>query len=127
MVAGREDTAGRLPGSAPGWPDPTEALDWMPLASLVLAGDGTARAVSQPIEGPADGPAVHDWPAMAEVLVPRLLAVGLALQPVWSLADGPTAAQLQRALDQLDDIIRDTQAAVLASGTWQHHHDASEQ
>lgn len=80
-----------------------------------------------PLPGPAAGLSGHDWPALAEMLVPRLLAAGLALQSAWSLADGPAAAQLQHALDQMDSIIQDTQAAVLASRVAWHRRDAGEQ
>jgi hypothetical protein len=36
-----------LSGDRPAWLELTDALDWLPLACLVLAGDGTALAVSQ--------------------------------------------------------------------------------
>jgi GGDEF domain-containing protein len=38
---------GHSPGDHPAWPELIAALDWLPQASLVLAPDGTALAVSQ--------------------------------------------------------------------------------
>lgn len=39
--------AADLPADRPAWPELIAALDWLPLASLVLAADGTALAASQ--------------------------------------------------------------------------------
>jgi signal transduction histidine kinase len=45
--------------------------------------------------------------------VHRLFGVGLTLQSAAGLADGPVAARIQSAVDELDTVIRDVRTAVL--------------
>lgn len=49
---------------------------------------------------------------LASALVHRIFGIGLALESVAGLADGPAAARLQRAIGELDDLIRDIRSAV---------------
>jgi len=49
---------------------------------------------------------------VARMVVHRLFGVGLTLQSAAGLAEGPVAARLQQAVDELDAIIRDVRTAV---------------
>jgi len=95
---------------------------------LIGRASSAMRSGSQPREpdppGPLPGadPAGHAWAALAAVLVPRLFGVGLALRSASAVADGHVAARLQQALDRLDNIIRDVQAAALESQAPLDHH-----
>lgn len=48
---------------------------------------------------------------LADTLVHRIFGVGLVLQSAASLADGPVAERLTRAVDELDAIIREVRSA----------------
>jgi len=80
---------------------------WQPapfggLVCVAVVDDGQAGIA------PAGGITVD----LASMLVHRMFGVGLALESVAGLADGPAAARLQRAINELDDLIRDIRAAV---------------
>jgi hypothetical protein len=63
-------------------------------------------------------PAAGDDPVdVATFLVHRLSGVGLALESASGLADGPVAARLQHAVDELDAVIRDIRTAAFGSRT----------
>lgn len=49
---------------------------------------------------------------LAEMSVHQLFGVGLTLQSAAGLANGPAAARIQQAVDELDSIIRDVRTAV---------------
>jgi hypothetical protein len=61
-------------------------------------------------------PAGPDNPmGVLTILVHRLFDVGLVLESASDLTDGPVAARLQEAADELDTVIRDVRTAVFAS------------
>jgi GGDEF domain-containing protein len=96
-------------------------------ASSAVQLDSHADKADPPDQRPAADPAGYTWSDLAGMLVHRLFAIGLALQSASALADGPVAASLQQALDQLDSIIQDTQTAVFESQAPQHRHDGEDQ
>jgi hypothetical protein len=49
---------------------------------------------------------------LASAVVDRIFRAGLILQSAAGLSDGPTAVRLQRAVDELDDLVRDIRNAV---------------
>jgi diguanylate cyclase (GGDEF)-like protein len=87
-----------------------------------------ARALSLPPIPPAEGrggdseapalracgqaPGTDAGLGLAEMAVHRLFGVGLILQSAAGLADGPVAARIQQAVDELDTIMRDVRTAV---------------
>jgi len=80
---------------------------WQPapvggLVCVVVVDDGQAGIA------PGGGMTVD----LASALVHRIFGISLALESVAGLADGPAAAWLQRAIGELDDLIRDIRSAV---------------
>ena len=57
------------------------------------------------------------------MVVHRLFGVGLTLQSAAGLAEGPVAARLQQAVDELDAIIRDVRTAVFRFQNQRHPPD----
>jgi len=58
----------------------------------------------------------HDDLVDVALTVHRLFRIGLVLESASDLADGPVAARLQHAVDELDAVIRDVRAAAFGSG-----------
>jgi hypothetical protein len=48
---------------------------------------------------------------LATTMIHRIFAAGAILESAANLADGPATARLQRAVDELDALVRDTRAA----------------
>jgi hypothetical protein len=59
--------------------------------------------------------------------VDRLYSIGLTLRSGAAIADGMAPARFEQALDQLDGIIRDTQAAVFESLAARHRQEGEDQ
>jgi hypothetical protein len=52
---------------------------------------------------------------LASAVIHRVFGIGLALESAAGLADGPAAARLRYATDQLDDLIRDIRTMVFGA------------
>ena len=76
----------------------------------------SAQAVSSLAASDAAAAGQHDLMDVA-LMIHRLFGIGLALESASGLADGPVAARLQHAVDELDAVIRDIRTAAFGSGT----------
>ncbi len=75
-----------------------------------------ARAVP-PLAAPDSAAAGQDNLAdVVAVMVHRLFGIGLVIESASGLADGPVAARLQHAVDELDAVIRAVRTAAFGSG-----------
>ena len=87
-----------------------------------LAGPAIARArrPAQAVSSLAASDAAAgqgDLMYVVDLMVHRLFGIGLVLESASGLADGPVAARLQHAVDELDAVIRDIRTAAFGSGT----------
>jgi len=87
-----------------------------------LAGPPIARArrpaQAAPSLAASDSAAAgkNDLMDVVALVVHRLFGIGLVLESASGLVDGPVAARLQHAVDELDAVIRDVRTAAFRSG-----------
>ena len=55
---------------------------------------------------------------VAALMVHRLFGIGLVLESASGLADGPVAARLQHAVDELNAVIRDVRTAAFGPAVY---------
>jgi hypothetical protein len=91
------------------------------------ARSGSRPGGAEPPVPPAAFPPGPAWPDLADLLVHRLFGAGLAVQSASALADGPVAARLRQALDELDSIIRDIRTAAFEPLAPPQSHDGEGQ
>ncbi len=77
---------------------------------------GPAGAVPSLAASDSAAAGQDDLVDVVALTVHRLFRIGLVLESASGLADGPVAARLQHAVDELDAVIRDVRAAVFGSG-----------
>ena len=76
-----------------------------------------ALAVSSLAASDAAAAGQDDLMDVVDLMVHRMFGIGLVLEAASGLADGPVAARLQHAVDELDAVIRDVRTAAFGSGT----------
>jgi hypothetical protein len=75
-----------------------------------------AQAVSSLAASDSAAAGRGDLMDVVTLVVHRLFGIGLVLESASGLADGPAAARLQHAVDELDAVIRDVRTAAFGSG-----------
>jgi len=75
-----------------------------------------ARAVPSLAASDSAAAGQDDLLDVVAFMVHRLFRIGLVLESASGLADGPVAARLQHAVDELDAVIRDVRTAAFGSG-----------
>ena len=81
-------------------------------------GPPPARAVPSLAASDSAAAGRDDLVDVAALMVHRLFGIGLVLESASGLADGPVAARLQHAVDELNAVIRDVRTAAFGPAVY---------